>query len=110
MRILLVDDDPLILRAYTRLLNRRGYEVKARWDHNQAIIDAMMWAEVALVDVDMPERTGPELVRAFPENLPVVFYTGNPSAVPKGARVLEKPASVDEILAALEDAVAGVVR
>lgn len=104
MRILLVDDDALVLRAVSRLLTRRGHEVKARWDHRQAIIDAMMWAEVALVDVDMPERTGPELVLAFPTNLPVVFYTGNPRGVPKGARYLEKPASIDQILEAIEEA------
>lgn len=109
MKILIVDDDSLILRAHTRLLNRRGHEVLAHWDHVEAIMYSKL-VDVALVDVDMPGRSGPELVRYFPMNLPVVFYTGNPSDVPKGARVLEKPASVDAIIAALEDAVAGVVR
>ena len=71
-----------------------------------AVLLATAWADVALVDVDMPERTGPELVQqTFPKSLPVVFYTGNPQGAPKGARVLEKPATADQIINALVRAI-----
>lgn len=108
MKILVVDDSPDILRALARTLTHRGYEVKACSDHVQAIADAK-WADVVLVDVDMPERSGPELVQFFPTSLPVVYHTGNPEGVPRGARYVQKPAGVDEIIQALLDE-AGTVR
>ena len=105
MKILLVDDNVLVLRATSRLLTSRGHEVEACWQHDRAVGLAGMWADVALVDVDMPERTGPELVQLFPAGLPVVFYTGNPQGAPKGARVLGKPATADQIIDALVRAI-----
>lgn len=101
MRILLVDDDVLVLRALGRLLRSKGYDVRAQSEHAAALIVAETWAEVALVDIDMPERSGPELARMFPPGLPVVFHTGNPDAVPGGAWFVEKPASVERIVDAL---------
>jgi len=104
VKILIVDDDRLVLRAVSRLA-RRGYAVHAVWSHPEAMAYARDWADVALVDIDMPERSGPELVRLFfPPSLPVVFHTGNPEGVPRGARYVAKPASVDEIIAELEAA------
>ena len=106
MKVLIVDDNVPVLRATSRLLVHRGHETKMCRDHSDALV-AATWADVALVDVDMPERSGPELVRSFLRNLPVVFYTGNLEAVPDGMRCLAKPSTVDQIVEALEAAMAG---
>lgn len=104
MKILIVDDDVLVLRALNRMLTRRGQDVRTHSDHAAALMAAEKWADVALVDVDMPIRSGPELVEMFPARVPVVFYTGNPRSVPRGERVIEKPAPIEKILDALSAA------
>lgn len=102
MKILIVDDDRLVLRAVSRLISRHGHAVHPTWSHPEAIAYARDWADVALVDIDMPERSGPELARMFPPSLPVVFHTGNPEAAPKGSRHIAKPARIEDIIAELE--------
>lgn len=105
MKILIVDDDLLVLRSLNRILTRRGYEVRSFSSHSAALIVAETWAEVALLDVDMPERSGPELAKLFPPSLPVVFHTGNPRGVPGGAWFIEKPAPIARIIDALAVAI-----
>lgn len=107
MRILIVDDDELVLRALARLLRRRGHDVIATVDSVTAIlVTEDRRADVALLDVDMPVR-GPELAGMLHPSCPVVFHTGNPAAAPRGARVLTKPASIESIESTLRAACGG---
>ncbi|MDY0001655.1 MAG: response regulator, partial [Polyangia bacterium] len=60
-RILLVDDEPLILNATTAMLKRLGYDVVACQDSNEAVaIYAERWASIDLVllDMVMPDLSG----------------------------------------------------
>lgn len=102
-KLLIVDDDVVVLRALERTL-RRQYEVRICASHGWAVVYANDWADVVLLDVDMPDRSGPELAKLFSPYLPVVFHTGNPGGVPRGARFVQKPARVEDIVAALEEA------
>jgi EAL domain-containing protein (putative c-di-GMP-specific phosphodiesterase class I) len=79
-RILLVDDDPGILRSYARVLEVPGRVVETASSGRQAI-DLLRKApfDVVVSDVAMPEMGGLEFLRAVREHdldIPVVLVTG----------------------------------
>ena len=85
IRVALVDDDPSVRRALTRLLRSVGFEVKS-YDCVKAFLrdfTAANTADCAIVDVRMPGETGlalAEFVRAAAENIPVILMTGDADA------------------------------
>src|SRR5689334_22347577 len=106
--LLVVDDDPAVLKTTRRLLERRGYRVVAC----ESGEDALRWLDhqrfdVMLSDVQMPGTDGLRLLRAVRDrdlDLPVVLVTGNPNvetaaaAVEYGAfQYLIKPVSSDRL-------------
>ncbi|AKM48173.1 MULTISPECIES: two-component system response regulator PgtA [Edwardsiella] len=108
--ILLIDDDPDVLDAYTLLLTQSGYTVHACADPLQAL--AMIpddWPGVILSDVCMPGCSGialMERLRIRDSQLPVLLITGHGDvpmaveAVKKGARdFLQKPVDPAQLLA-----------
>ena len=82
--LLLVDDEPAVLKVTQRLLERRGYQVVAC----SSAEEALTWLgrevfDVVLSDVQMPGIGGLGLLRAVHEQdaeLPVILVTGNPNA------------------------------
>jgi CheY-like chemotaxis protein len=76
-RLLLIDDEPLLLRAYQRLLRRRGFEVTTAAGGGEAIARLARGAEFDLIlcDLMMPEVDGV----AFYEHL----QTTRPTLVPR---------------------------
>ena len=77
--ILLVDDDPGVLRTTGALLQKLGYQVISRPDAMSAL-SALREGRVDLVitDYQMPEMTGAELVaelRRTMQDLPVIMLT-----------------------------------
>ncbi|HEX3771080.1 MAG TPA: EAL domain-containing response regulator [Polyangiaceae bacterium] len=111
-RILLVDDDDAVLRAYKSVLSLSGYAVETCNNGHAALeqID-MSPFDVVVSDVSMPMMNGLELLNAVRQrdlDVPVILTTGDPGldsavrAVEYGAfRYLIKP--VDR--KTLEDAV-----
>ncbi len=106
-RILLVDDDPAILRAYARALARDWDAVPAS-DGASAIAQLRAGDFDAIVsDVAMPGMGGLEFlraVRALDLDVPVILMTGTPGldsamrAVEYGAfRYLEKPVAIEAL-------------
>jgi DNA-binding NtrC family response regulator len=81
--LLLVDDEPAVLRVTQRLLERRGYQIIAC----NSAEEALSWLgrevfDVVVSDVQMPGIGGLGLLRAVHEQdaeLPVILVTGNPS-------------------------------
>jgi len=101
-RVLLVDDDPAVLRAYERVLIRRGWQVETAVDGVHALERLRDRSyDVVVSDVKMQRMGGVALLRAireFDPDLPVILMTGQPdldvaaSAVEYGAfRFLFKP-------------------
>ncbi|MEZ4266756.1 MAG: EAL domain-containing protein [Myxococcota bacterium] len=100
--MLLVDDDPAILRDYSRLLRSLGFETVTAVDGRDAI-DRLGEGgfDVIVSDLSMPNMGGIEFLRAVREHdldVPVVLMTGLPGlesaaeAVEHGAfRYLTKP-------------------
>ncbi len=105
-KLLLVDDDPAVLRAYCKALSSRGWVVQTASDGAQAI-DRIRGEtfDVIVSDVSMPEMGGLEFLRNVREqdlDVPVVLMTGAPRlesamrAVESGAfSYLVKPVEVD---------------
>lgn len=111
-RLLLVDDDPTLLRVMAAALDKRGYDVASAADAEQA----QMWAQrqipdCAVVDLNLPGASGLKLVEALvalDAAMRVVVLTGYASvsttveAMKLGAtHYLAKPANADEVVAAL---------
>lgn len=80
-RILLVEDDPSVGSGLKALLQSEGYETT--WVRSAAEVDdaaARMRPEVAIIDVNLPDGNGIDLVpllRARQQNLPIVLSTGH---------------------------------
>jgi EAL domain-containing protein (putative c-di-GMP-specific phosphodiesterase class I) len=102
VRLLLVDDDPAVLRSYDALLTRQGMTVVAVADGKTAVERVKSQSfDVIVSDISMPEMSGIEFlraVRAHDVDVPVILMTGEPSvesamrAVEYGAfRYLAKP-------------------
>ena len=81
-RIVVVDDDPAVIRAVTAVLEADGYQVEAAPDQAQAL-RAVLQDPPALVvlDVNMPGLDGWELCdilrrQSHTRDVPVLFLTG----------------------------------
>ncbi len=115
-RVLVVDDDELVVQSYARTLGRLGYTVDTASSARQAIdrfrADA---SDVVLSDLAMPDMDGLSFLRElrrFDLDVPVVIVTGAPSmetaikAVEYGAfRYITKPASSETLAETLGRAV-----
>jgi EAL domain-containing protein (putative c-di-GMP-specific phosphodiesterase class I)/CheY-like chemotaxis protein len=116
-RVLLVDDDAIILAATQRILEKAGHSVVPceSGDAALALLDQHVF-DVMVSDVQMPGMTGLKLLRAVREHdleLPVVLMTGAPGvqsavdAIEYGAfRYLIKPVPSAEIRAVVSRAAA----
>jgi CheY-like chemotaxis protein len=117
MRILLVDDEPLLLKSFTRYLGGVcGHDVICAHGGGEALahLEAGEVADLIFCDLTMPEVGGVEVHRSISEDHPewrgrFVFLTGGVAdeatdryVQNSGALVLSKPvrqAAFDKILA-----------
>jgi EAL domain-containing protein (putative c-di-GMP-specific phosphodiesterase class I) len=114
--ILVVDDEPLLLRAFTRVLMRAGHEVVQAGDGVEAAaLVSKTRFDCAFVDLGLPGAGGLEVLaslRARDPALPVVLMTGAPTldsaigAVAAGAlRYLVKPIDSPDLQSAAVDGI-----
>jgi len=114
-KILLVDDDPVILAVLQRALTTTGVEVVTASTGAAALAElAKQRFDVVVSDVQMPEMNGLKLLRAVREHdleLPVVLMTGQPdvkgaaAAVEHGAfQYLIKPIEIERLRALVSKA------
>jgi EAL domain-containing protein (putative c-di-GMP-specific phosphodiesterase class I)/CheY-like chemotaxis protein len=107
--LLVVDDEPAVVRMSERLFTRSGFKVTVAHGGQEAIELAEAQTFDAIVsDLDMPDVDGRALLRAIRAkdlDIPFVFLTGNPDlqsaidAVEYGAyRYLIKPVPQQELL------------
>ena len=83
LRLLLVDDDPAIIRAYGAVLVRHGVTVETASNGKDAAERVKIGRfDVIVSDISMPEMTGIEFlkaVRAYDLDVPVILMTGEPN-------------------------------
>lgn len=112
VRILLVDDEAEILRLLSRRLTRRGHQVSAATNGEEALARLQEVAfEVAILDYMMPGMNGLELARqclARRPELKILILTGSPIIAEieaEGFACLRKPL---ENLDGLDEAIRGL--
>ncbi len=115
-RIFLVDDDPAVLKALSRLLSSFGLEVAAFGTAHEFLASGNLDAAGCLVlDLSMPEMDGMALQQALNSAasvLPLIFLTGHGDidtgvqAMKFGAAdFLTKPVDADRLLNAVQLAI-----
>jgi EAL domain-containing protein (putative c-di-GMP-specific phosphodiesterase class I) len=115
-RVLLADDEPMLLRGLARVLSRAGYEVVTANDGQQAAdLLVQMEFDAIVSDISMPGMNGIQLLRQARErdlDVPVLLVTGAPAvetaveALEYGAfQYLTKPVDAEHFERAIEKAV-----
>ena len=122
LRLLVIEDDSLILKLYSDVLMRSGYHVDtaedgaAGWEALDAAHSAFRNYDLLLTDNSMPKMTGVELIarlRSKNMDLPVILATGMAPANIEHLRlsaILEKPFSMAELLGKVEEVLEGTAR
>lgn len=120
-KILVIDDDVLVLKTLKRLLTKNGYDVITFEDSKRAMNEMInVDFDLILCDIRMPGLNGIDLVKRFKENqrkenkkeTPVIFITGYASdeapikALKLGAKdYILKPFDMDKLLEAIRKTV-----
>jgi two-component system cell cycle sensor histidine kinase/response regulator CckA len=113
--VLVVEHEPALMRAATRILTVAGYQVLAASNGPEALVVLGDRRVDGLVtDVVMPDMTGPRLAELLHErwpDLPVVFMSGYSSGMldvsgmlAPGAPFVEKPFTASDLLHRVHDA------
>lgn len=112
MRILVVDDDPTVLKSCHRVLEPEGFEVRLVPSADEAL-EAMRQADFALllIDVKMPTHDGMYLMREIKKewpDKPIILMSGydttqtvEEAAEMGAATFIPKPFTPDELLDAI---------
>lgn len=105
-KILVADDEPLLLRIIVDALTDEGYEVVAARDGREAVELAVREEpDLLLMDVMMPRLDGREAVRHLralqdPPAVPMVLMSAGVSVsrIEQGITFLPKPFDLDRLL------------
>jgi two-component system KDP operon response regulator KdpE len=117
--VLVVDDEPAILRTVRANLGRRGFEVDTATNAAEAIARADADPDLIVLDLGLPDRDGLEVIRAIRErsNMPIIVLSVRDSerekvrALDLGADdYLTKPFGVEELVARVRVALRHSVR
>jgi len=115
-KVLVVDDEEVVRRAYVRTLSSETCKVEVAWDGREALLAMEKQPfDVVLLDQRMPGIDGMAVLRTIKEKWPeseVIMITGYPAieaakqAVALGAYdYLAKPVGPDEVINAANAAV-----
>lgn len=120
-KVLLVEDEPAILRVASRHLTKLGFDVTATTKPREALDllgqDAF---DVVVSDIVMPDLDGPDLIRAARKtvpNLPVIYVSGYTDDRLKGTGLdrqrdafLKKPYSLPVLAKLIDDTLEKTVK
>ncbi|HTF11757.1 MAG TPA: response regulator [Asanoa sp.] len=108
-RILVVDDEPQILRAMRINLRARGYDVDVAPDGGTALRSAAARPpDLVVLDLGLPDMEGTEVIRGLRgwTTVPIIVLSGRADSADKVAALdagaddyVTKPFGVDELLA-----------
>jgi two-component system response regulator FixJ len=115
--VLVVDDDPSVLRSLKRLLSASGFDVKPFGKPSELLASEIPKSNACMVvDIDMPEMTGIEMCEVLEgsgRGLPTILITGRTdarirllAAQSDAVAVLFKPFEEEPLLDAIARAVA----
>ena len=109
IRVLVVDDEPQILRALRINLRARGYDVKVAADGAEALrLAATQQPELVVLDLGLPDLDGLDVIHGLRgwTAVPIIVLSGRAGSSDKVAALdagaddyVTKPFGVDELLA-----------
>lgn len=113
-RILVIDDDKSILRTFTRILQKSGYEIDVAETGKEGLEKSKSKSyDLALIDIRLPDMDGTDLLMKLQQTMShaiKIMITGFPSletgvkALDEGADAyLVKPVKPEELLALIEE-------
>lgn len=106
-KILVIDDDPVVLRYLESILTDNGYEVHQAKDGVQGLeMLAGVKPDLITLDLQMPEQWGPRFYRRMTRDpahadIPVIVISGlsgSRYSIPKAAGYLGKPFEPEALL------------
>ncbi len=112
--ILVIDDDKSILRTFTRILQKKGYETDVAETGKEALEKSKKKSyDLALIDIRLPDMDGTDLLVKMKHTMKdalKIMITGFPSletgvkALDEGADAyLVKPVKPEELLALIDE-------
>jgi two-component system, OmpR family, KDP operon response regulator KdpE len=118
-RILVVDDEPAIVRTVRANLERRGFRVDTAENGREALEHAQAHPDLILLDLGLPDADGLDLIPAIREyvNAPIIVLSARGGerdkvrALDQGADdYLTKPFGLEELLARIRVALRHTLR
>ena len=122
-KILVIDDDVLVLKTLRKLLEREQYIIESAQTAQEGIEKGMtLDVDLILCDIRIPEADGIEIINQIKEHrkkenkpdIPVIFITGYASedapidAIKLGAKdYILKPFDLDKLLQSVRDNLEG---
>jgi CheY-like chemotaxis protein len=106
-KILIIDDDPIVLKYLENLFTDNGYEVyKAANGVEGSRMVEKVQPDLITLDLEMPEQWGPRFYRRLMKNknlkdIPVIVIsglTGSQYSLPKAVAHVSKPFDPDHLL------------
>ncbi|GAB4580134.1 MAG: twitching motility response regulator PilH [Anaerolineales bacterium] len=119
-RILFLDDDPLSLKMFSKIMELSGHEAVTTSDSNEALsLASTLSLDLMFTDFQMPETDGLQVIRTLREqeetqHLPVFVISANADEA-LGTQVIEaggqgflrKPLRLDALLATIQNCLEG---
>jgi DNA-binding response OmpR family regulator len=112
-KVLLVDDDPLVLELYTEILSKAGFDTATAEDAIGAVTRFQECKpDLVVLDVDMPAGGGVKVFERLRIQLaaptPILFSTASPASVASlekslNVLVLKKPLTPHVLIGAVKD-------
>ena len=112
-KIMVVDDDPVIVKYLTSLFKNNGYEICSASNGVEAYeVFEKEKPDLITLDLDMPDEWGPKFYRKLTKKLrakiPVIVISGlsgNKYAISNAAATITKPFEEKEVLSVVKDVI-----
>jgi len=119
MKILVVDDDAIVIKSCRRILEAEGFEVSSVPSADKALEELKSYDfDLLLIDVKMPKHDGMYLMREIKKNwpeIPIIIMSGYPTpetiaeVLRLGATLfIPKPFKPDELVKSVRQALKNV--
>lgn len=119
-RILFLDDDPLALKMFSKIMELSGHEALTTTDAEEALLLATSHKlDLMFTDFQMPEKDGLDIIKALrvqeqTQNLPIFVISSN-AEDDLGDRVIEaggqgflrKPMRLEALITTIQNCLAG---
>ncbi|MBU0995195.1 MAG: response regulator [Proteobacteria bacterium] len=112
-KIMVVDDDPAIVRYLTSLFENNGYVTCSATDGSKAFsVFESEEPDLITLDLEMPEEWGPQFYRKLMKKkrrkVPVIVISGlssNKYSIADAAAIISKPFDANQVLAAVKQVI-----